>query len=302
MMFEMRRERHSYSSIRRVDREKWVPEEIWVDAEVLVRKDGLRLICLGKVAGRTGKSFRYVKHVVAFDFWADRCHEGGTVTGTYIVTADLRYGQKLGGNAWPIERLEIEAIATDIDLGLRAWPIPQADVSIPIGAVHFDFRSPPSREYRLALGTPLALRDAPASTRWLTHTVRHRVAGGLYGPYTYLECPSLVRDDGVQLVRIPTMERLRGGSDDYNYVKPDVSFFFEAERHLGSIVTDTWEVRLDPPYRDGFSPAKRDKLGAAKCAQVVRNIEEALYAWTPERYETEEEKVPVNRVVFLDPP
>ncbi len=98
------------------------------------------------------------------------------------------------------------------------------------------------------------------------------------------------------------MERLRGGQDDYHYVKPDISFFFTAERHLGSIMTDTWEVRLDPPYRDGFSPAKRVKLGAAKCAQVVRNIEEALYAWPPERYETEEQKVPANRVVFLDPP
>src|SRR6266849_744220 len=165
MMFEMRRERHSYSSIRLVDGEKWVPEQIWVDAEVLARQDGLRLICLGKVSGTKETKFRYVKHDVAFDFWADRCHWGGTVTGTYLVSADLKRGQKLGGNAWPVERLDIEAIAADIDLGLRAWPT-QADESIPIGVVHFHFGSPPNREYRLALGTPLTLRDAPASTRW----------------------------------------------------------------------------------------------------------------------------------------
>jgi hypothetical protein len=50
------------------------------------------------------------------------------------------------------------------------------------------------------------------------------------------------------------------------------------------------------PLTNGF------KLGAAKCAQIVRNIEEALFAWTPEQYEQLEQQVPVNRVVFLDLP
>jgi len=299
----MRRERHCDRSVRRLDDQgKWVPVENWIDAEVMEHENGFRLICLGKSPPLRAIEFRYVKRDVAFEFYAQRCHRGGTVTGTYLVTTRLKPGQKFGSNARPIERAEIEAIAADINLGLRTWPSPQADQTIPIGVVHFFFGS--SLLDRLTFGEPLALRGSPASPRWLRHTVRHRVSSGLYGPYTYRECTSLVREDGVQLVRIPKGRGPQNdGPDDYHYVKPDTSFFFTAERRLYTeIVTDTWEVRLDPLYRDGFSPAKRAKLGPAKCAQIVRNIEEALYAWPSERDETEWENVPITRVVFLDPP
>ena len=87
----------------------------------------------------------------------------------------------------------------------------------------------------------------------------------------------------------------------YRYIEQDITFDFTAERRFSLLIaTDTWEVRVDPPGRDGLSEVKRVRLGAAKCREIIVNIEEALFAWIPEPGETEERKVPVNRVVFVD--
>lgn len=85
----------------------------------------------------------------------------------------------------------------------------------------------------------------------------------------------------------------------YDYVDRDVTFEFSAERRLSiTLVTDTWEVRLDPLRKSGLSSELRARLGAARCAAIIANIEEALYAWPLEKGYLQ--KVPVNRVVFLD--
>jgi hypothetical protein len=297
-MFVMRRERHCLPA-NRLDQGKWVDE--WIDAEVMDHESGFTLTRLGHVRPIKGIMFRYLKGDVAFGFYADRCHWGGTVTGTYLVSTNLTPGEKLESNARPIERAEIEAIAADINLGLRAWPSPPAEQAVPIGVVHFFFGK--FHWDRLAFGEPLALRALPVSSRWLRHTVRHRVNRGLYGPYTYRDCASIVRDDGVQLVRTIEPEHRGEYPDDYHYVTLDVSFFLTAERRLGRrVVTDTWEVHFDPSRRDGLSPAMRAQLGPTKCAEIVRNVEEAFLAWPYEPYGTEEQDVPVNRVVFLDAP
>jgi hypothetical protein len=117
-------------------------------------------------------------------------------------------------------------------------------------------------------------------------------------------CESLIRDDGVQVIRIATR---RGPADDgpdmYRYIEQGFAFDFTAERRFSLlVVTDTWEVRLDPPGRDGLSAGKQAGLGAGRRREIVGNIEEALFAWTPAPGETEVRKVPVNRVVFLDAP
>jgi hypothetical protein len=48
--------------------------------------------------------------------------------------------------------------------------------------------------------------------------------------------------------------------------------------------------------------ASRQQSEAARCEEIVRNIEEALFARPPEPYEELEQQVPVNGVVFLDRP
>jgi hypothetical protein len=208
----------------------------------------------------------------------------------------------LGKDVWPIERAKFEAIAADIDTGLRAWPAPKSDEPRPIGVVHFSFGSALS-ECKSAIGQPLALRKDPPSTRWTKRNVPFPSSEWRLTD-SKSDCASLFRDDGIQLIRIRT---LRGpendGPDRYLYVADGLSFTFTAERRLSTlIVTDTWEVDLNSPYHNGLSAAKRAELGAARCEEIARNIEEALFAWPPERYEKLEQEVPVNRVIFLDRP
>jgi hypothetical protein len=271
---------------------------------------GFRLICLGATRSKSIE-FRYVKGDIALDFSADRRHWGGTVIGTYDVGANLSDARpKLGSDRWPPERAKLEAIAADIDIGLRAWPPTQADEARPIGVVHFNFVSPlsflrslPPIDYEFAFGEPLALRDTPHSTRWVISRAPYRDGKNKDGTDRVRNLQSLLRDDGVQIIRIPTMKGPGDdGPDTYHYVERDIVFDFTAERRLSnSVVTDTWEVELDPTHRDGFSAAKRASLGASRCAEIVRTIEEALYAWgDPAR--TQERQVPVNRIVFLDAP
>jgi hypothetical protein len=100
---------------------------------------------------------------------------------------------------------------------------------------------------------------------------------------------------------------LRGPADDgpdlFHYAEGNISFEFCAERRLSFlVVTDTWEVQLDPRGRDGLSPAKQAQLGLIKCRQIVSNIEEALFAWIYWPGEVLERETPVNRVVFIDAP
>lgn len=301
-MFELHHEQHSYPSVRRDEHGEWVPTEIWVNAEVMDYGNRFRLICFGQVPSITGLKFRFVKDNVVFEFYADRSHWGGTITGTYLVSNGFRPGQLLGSEAWPFEQERMKAIAAEINDGLRAWPAAPAE-AIPIGVVHFHFwtdtSSRPRADYKFSFGEPVTLRDVPPSTRWVKGLALHHIKKR--GETTFANFPSLRRDD-VQLICMPTM---RGpaddGPDEYHYADRDTAFDFTAERRFTRmIMTDTWEVRLDPPRREGLSPAMRARLGKARCLEIVSNIEEALYAWTPEPHEFHGPPVPVNRVVFLD--
>ena len=304
-MFQMRREQHSYVSFSRGGQGSLVQTEIAVDADVMVHESGFRLIRFGNVAPIKGIMFRYVSQNTAFDFHADRRHWGGTVTGTYSVAASFKTGQMLGDKPWPIGREKMEAIAVDIEIGLRAWPPEQPDETRPIGVVHFLFYGwTPGTRYEFALSEPLALRESPPSTRWSENIIHHCLGRNRDGTDKLRPCESLIRDDGVQVIRIAT---LRGPADDgpdmYRYIEQGFAFDFTAERRFSLlVVTDTWEVRLDPPGRDGLSAGKQAGLGAGRRREIVGNIEEALFAWTPAPGETEVRKVPVNRVVFLDAP
>jgi hypothetical protein len=309
-LFQLRRERHSYLQFGRDEQGKLARTEIEVDTNVMVHDAGFQLIRFGQIPRRGGVKFRYVKQNTAFDFQANRRHWGGTVSGTYSVWADFRAGQAVGDGTWPLERATVEAFATDIDTGLRAWPPEHDDETRPIGEAHFYFFTSggfPITEmtsYRFVFGEPLALREPPSSTRWSEKIIQHPVRKNRDGTDRLLRCRALTRDDGVELIQIATM---RGpdndGPDMYRYSEPGLTFHFYAERRFSLlIVTDTWEVRLDPPRQDGLSAEKRAKLGAAKCRDIVATIEEALFAWIYWPGETEQRRVPVNRVVFVDAP
>jgi hypothetical protein len=304
-MVELRRERHTFPSMRVDERGKLVPADITVDAEVLNHERGFRLIRLGKSPPFKGEKFRYVRRDVSFEFFANRTHWGGTVAGTYCVVADFKPGQMLGSDAWPVEEARMKAFAADIDAGLRAWPPTPVEEARPLGVVHvhfFTFSASLHTDYTFAFGQPLTLRDVPPSPRWAKRKVRHRVTRR--GTQVLAEFSAMVRDDGVKVVRMPTS---RGPADDgpdaYHYAEGDLAFDFTAERRFTVlIVTDTWEVQLNPPGRDGgLAPAMRARLGPARCAEIVRTIEEALFAWITEPFEDEERQVPVNRVVFSMP-
>jgi len=306
-MFKMLRGRHSYPSVSRDDAGKWVPTEVAVDADVMEHESGFRLIRLGKAFATSGIRFRYVRQHTVFDFSANRRHWGGTVTGTYEVVEVFKTGQLLGDLPWPIERATMEAFSADIDAGLRAWPPEEVDETRPIGVIHFvflTFGGSYDSKYSFAFGEPVALPGVPVpSTRWSKKVVR-RIRE--YTDYSY-DCASMVRDDGVQLIRMPTM---RGPADDgpdwFHYADGEIGFDFYANRRFTLlIVTDTWEVEFNPrgPHgRNVLSPAKQAALGLAKCQEIVRNIEEGLFAWIYWPGEVLERDTPVNRVVFLDAP
>ena len=310
-MFRICRERHTYTNWSSDARRQPVSTEVWIDAEVLRRDDGLAVVRLGQQPSFNGGTFRYTKDDVTFDFYANRSHPGGTITGTYSVRLEFKRGQKLGHAVWPLARTRVDAFAADIDAALRAWPTPGID--IPVGVIEFlvyTFGAVPGSgcepsadkadDYTFALGRPVATRHVPPSMRWQLRTIAHRRLEKWSGIEVTRDRDGLVRDDGVELIRIRTM---RGpgtdGPDTYYYVDRHASFAFEAERRVGlGLMTDTWEVRLDPRSMEGLRPALRVRLDPKQCAEIVANIEEALYAWPHDQgYEYE---TPINRVVFLD--
>ncbi|PAY06404.1 MULTISPECIES: hypothetical protein [Bradyrhizobium] len=314
-MFRLSTEPHSYSQL---DPDEWKRSrtvkfvDVPVLAEVLSRDDGLKLICLGNRKGIKGPYYRYMKGETVFEFGADRTHWGGTATDTYSVVFNFQRGWSLGGRTWPLPRSAVEDIAADIDAALRAWPTPAGHPHIPVGVVCFLVlvsgtvpRAPAAvpgdyARYELKFGHPVALRQIPPSSRWQMRVTPLRVRDRPFDPDAVRDHQVLVRDDGVEVIHRPT---LRGPTDDgpdrYDYVDDGLTFEFSAERRLSiTLVTDTWEVRLNPRRSNGFSPELRARLGAARCAAIIANIEEALFAWPLGKGYAE--KVPVNRVVFLD--
>jgi hypothetical protein len=194
----------------------------------------------------------------------------------------------------------MQAFAADIDMGLRAWPTTPLEAERPLGVVHFYFFTYASApDYTFQFGKPLRLRNVSPSARWQKRKVMHRVMWG--GPEEPREFSAMVRDDGVQLIRIPTSRGPENDGPDLSFHASDTSFDFTAGRHFAiEVVTDTWEVRLNPSYRSGFTSALRARLGPARCSEIVHTIEDGLFAWIPEPYEERQRQVPVNRVVFLD--
>jgi hypothetical protein len=310
-MFQFRHERHSHTDWRIEDRQVKTTE-VTLDAEVLARDDGLKLIRLGRKGGVDGY-YRYEKRGISFEFHAGRAHPGGTITGTYIVSLEFKRGQQLGDAVWPVPRSEVEDVATDIDAALRAWPTPSQQESIPVGVVAFRVftvgavpgsKSDPTSDdvgrYDFTLGHPVTLRHLPPSTRWQRQVIDYQGGDRRGGP-DIREREALIRDDGIKLIRFRTMlGPADDGPDTYRYVEGDISFDFYAERRVGTgLMTDTWEVQLDPDPRRrvaGLSSELRSRLGPERCAEIVSNIEEALYAWPQWGYAYE---TPVNRVIFL---
>ena len=308
--YQMHRERRSYVDANPFEQ----PEgrEVSVDAQVLRRDDGFALAHLGKRKSFAGDYFHYAKNGAGFEFAATRELGGGTRTDTYYIFMAFNPGQKLGATVWPLARRKVEAIATNIESALRAWPIAPGQELIPIGVIGFRVFTWPTqgrvleeqkpanqREYFFVRGRPTALRRQAPSPRWKMRTVVHR-PGNPYREESTRKCDALVRDDGVHLIRIPTYRGpVDDGPDSYHYADHEVSFDFTAERRLcWELVTDTWEVRLDNSYMKGLTSGLRARLGRMRCAEIVNTIEEALYAWPHDRgydYET-----PINRVVFLD--
>jgi len=313
-MFEMIREQHTFTAWKIADR-KMVTWQETVLADVLVRDDGCKLILLEEKADRSAH-FRFKKADIGFEFHANRRHWGGTITDTYSVYLEFKLGQKLGQAAWPLDHAWLNEFAEAIDAGLRAWPPKSEAENVPVGVVSFYVRTRgaipgvdrelPAEEssYRFELGHPVNIRLIPPSDRWQHRidTFRCHDVGDRWfrPPDATREYETLVRDNGIQLVRVNTLRGpLDDGPDSYRYLDRDLSFDFEAERRLSLLlVTDTWEVRLNPRRRDGLSPQLREQLGAAKTADVIANIEEALFAWPLAKgYQRE---VPINRVMFLD--
>ena len=311
-MFQLCHERHTHTDWSIEDREIKTTE-LTIDAEVLYRDDGFKLIRLGK-KWRYDGYFRYEKSGLSFEFRANRTHPGGTITGTYCVFLEFKRGQRLGDALWPLPRSRVEEIAADIYAALCAWPTPQQQENIPVGVVSFTvstFGAVPGNnpeatsnngtQYEFTLGHPVTLRDVPPSTRWQRRLITYR-GGDKWRPDVVREREALIRDDGIRLIRFATMKGpADDGPDTYRYVEGDVSFDFYAERRVGrGLMTDTWEVQLDPDPRrhaTGLSSELRTRLGPDRCAEVVGNIEEAFYAWPQLGYEYE---TPTNRVIFLD--
>jgi hypothetical protein len=312
-MFQFRHERHSHTDWR-IENRQIKTTDVMLDAEVLTRDDGFSLIRLGSKGGVDGY-FRYDKSGTSFEFHANRAHPGGTITGTYSVWLEFKRGQKLGDAVWPVPRSKVEEIAADIYAALCAWPTPPQHGHLPVGVAYFsvftfgavpganaDAPSDSDSQYRFALGHPVTSRHVPPSTLWRRRIIAYRDGDQRGGPDVVRDREALIRDDGTKLIRFQTtLGPADDGPDVYRYVEGDTSFDFYAERRVGTgLMTDTWEVQLDPDPRRhvaGLSSELRSRLGPGRCSEIVGSIEEALYAWPQLGYEFE---TPVNRVIFLD--
>ena len=311
-MFQFCHERHTHTDWS-IENHQIKTTEVTIDAEVLCRDDGFKLIRLGK-KWRYDGYFQYEKSGLSFEFRATRAHPRGTITGTYSVFLEFKLGQRLGEALWPLPRLKVEEVAADIYAALCAWPTPPQQENIPVGVTYFfvftsgpipgcdpDAISDDDRRYEFTLGHPVTVRHVPPSTRWQRRLISYR-GGDRRRPDVVEEREALIRDDGIQLIRFATiMGPADDGPDAYRYLEGDLSFDFFAERRVGpGLMTDTWEVQLDPDPRRrlaGLSSELRTRLGPDRCAEVVGIIEEALYAWPQRGYAYE---TPTNRVVFLD--
>jgi hypothetical protein len=277
----------------------------WVDADVLCRDDGLKLICLGHVdplASNAVPTFRYMKDSISFDFAIGRALWCGVTTGA--CSSYLPLDIRVFGGVVP-ERAQLMALTADIDAALRAWPVPMATDDLPLGVSYFfvtiDDRSDGkfSRVFtgEFAHGQPLR-RARQISARWRPERVAHPDQTSIRRLWQTPDRMSLVREDGVRLIRIPT-ERGPGndGPDGFRYVDRDVAFDFDADyRFTLAHATDTWGVVLDPPGLQGLSMALRAQLGPERCAEIAGHIEEAFYAWPIEKGHVVD--MPINRVVF----
>src|SRR5215471_2483917 len=96
-MYQFCHERHAYKRWRFNELMEFEHDEVWVDAEVMCRADGFKLIRIGS----KWADHRYVKGDITFDFDAKRAHPGGTRTGTFDVCLSFRLGDTLGGATWP---------------------------------------------------------------------------------------------------------------------------------------------------------------------------------------------------------
>ena len=310
-MFQFCHERHTHTDWS-IENRQIKTMEVTIDAEVLHRNDGFKLIRLGK-KWRYDGYFRYEKSGLSFELRAERAHPGGTLTGTYSVFFEFKRGQRLGDAVWPLSRSAVEEMAADIYAALCAWPTPPHQENIPVGVAFFavytsgavagsdpDAISDNDTRYEFTLGHPVALRHVPASTRWQRRLITYR-GGDKWRPDVVQQREALIRDDGIQLIRFATIKGpADDGPDTYRYLEGDLSFDFYAERRMGKgLMTDTWEVQLDPDPRRrvaGLSLELRTRLGPDRCAEVMATIEEALYAWPQWGYEFE---TPTNRVVFV---
>jgi hypothetical protein len=299
-MFELRRERHSHKEARYLPATRDIDvSEVWIDADVLVREDGLKLICIGRSPHIKNVQYRYAKAGVLFDFFVNREHWGGTVTGTCEVVLSFRRHASLGTVVWPLTRAATEDIVSEIDAGLRAWPPSSKEAGVPLGVILFHVAIWGEERYTLLRGQPLALRHDPPWPRWSLSQERKGRPYEKDRAGTWINRGTLIRDDGVKLTGYM---RPRGPGDDgpgkYHYVDRDVGFDFEAERCFSlTVVTDTWEVTLAPHHMGGLSPALRERLGRTRCVEIIHTIEEALYAWPLTGHAM---AIPVNRIVFLD--
>jgi len=112
---------------------------------------------------------------------------------------------------------------------------------------------------------------------WHSHTDWSIENGQIKTMEVTLDAEVLSRDDGfIKLIRFRTLlGPADDGPDRYRYVEGDISFDFSAERRVGTgLMTDTWEVRLDPNPRRiaGLSSELRSRLGPARCSEVLGNI------------------------------
>jgi hypothetical protein len=278
-----------------------------VDADVLELDEKFKLARLGKQQSIAGLYYRFIVDRSYFDINVCRDIQG-VMTGTALVFARFRRGQFVGEETWPVDHDYWKALASKIDAALRAWPTPSVQDAPPLGVMFFQVHTDVWHEknlqsgdfvndwgYRLKLGRSLSLRAAPPSKRWKSAAIEN--PNGLLMDTNFFavaRAMARVRDDGVQLIRIPTLRGPQNdGPDTFLYSDRSYQFEFSADHRLSTgIVTDTWVANFFDGHRR--APA----LDPERRSEIMEIIAEALYAWPPEQ--EDEDETPVNRVVFID--